>query len=329
MLRQIKPKNARSKRELAKRESLAHENTKTVLLLRGTTCSSLIQDLLSDINALKRPFSIRFTKKNQIHPFEDASSLEFFSQKNDTSLLLFGSHSKKRPNCLTWVRCFGGQVLDMLETYVVKDTARTLGQFKNEKCKVGVKPLISFSGAQFDSPVANQYTLAKSLFTDFFRGGESTSVDVEGLQMMINFAAGEDASDGSLPKMQMRCWRIITKRSGQKVPRVDVEEMGPRMDFAIGRIKEAETSTWKEALKKPKGVEAKPKKNIETDLVGDKIGRIHLGRQDLSDLQTRKMKGLKRNRGIDIDDIADDISIASEEAVETTGDSQLKRQRIA
>lgn len=37
-------------------------------------------------------------------------------------------------------------------------------------------------------------------------------------------------------------------------------------------------------------------KNVETDIVGDKIGRIHLGRQDLSELQTRKMKGLKRSR---------------------------------
>ena len=30
--------------------------------------------------------------------------------------------------------------------------------------------------------------------------------------------------------------------------------------------------------------------------MGDKIGRIHLGRQDLNELQTRKMKGLKRGR---------------------------------
>ena len=36
------------------------------------------------------------------------------------------------------------------------------------------------------------------------------------------------------------------------------------------------------------------------DPVGDKIGRIHLGKQNLSDLQTRKMKGLKRT-GIDED----------------------------
>ncbi|KAI4154361.1 MAG: hypothetical protein LQ341_000384 [Variospora aurantia] len=329
MLRQIKPKNARSKRALAKKEPLAHENTKTVLLLRGTTCSSLIQDVLSDINALKRPYSVRFTKKNDLHPFEDASNLEFFSQKNDASLLLFGSHSKKRPHCMTWVRCFGGQVLDMLEVHVVKDTARTLAQFKSEKCKVGLKPLLSFSGTQFASPVSNQHTLAKSMFTDFFRGGESSTVDVEGLQLMINFAAGEDAQDGSSAKIRMRCWRIITKRSGQRVPRIEVEEMGPRIDFTMGRMKEAETGVWTEAMKKPKGVEARPKKNVDTDVVGDKIGRIHLGKQDLSELQTRKMKGLKRSRDGGTEEVADYTSIISEGDADSTRVVEVKRQKIA
>ena len=46
-------------------------------------------------------------------------------------------------------------------------------------------------------------------------------------------------------------------------------------------------------------MQAKQKKNVETDAVGDKIGRIHLGRQDLDELQTRKMKGLKRGRATD------------------------------
>jgi ribosome production factor 2 len=39
--------------------------------------------------------------------------------------------------------------------------------------------------------------------------------------------------------------------------------------------------------------------------MGDKIGRIHTGKQDLSKLQSRKMKGLKkRGRGEDGDDMA-------------------------
>ena len=41
--------------------------------------------------------------------------------------------------------------------------------------------------------------------------------------------------------------------------------------------------------------------------MGDKIGRIHLGRQDLKELQTRKMKGLKRDRGTDVEDEGSDI----------------------
>lgn len=52
-------------------------------------------------------------------------------------------------------------------------------------------------------------------------------------------------------------------------------------------------------MKKPRVGEEKTKKNISTDIIGDKIGRIHLGKQDLSGLQTRKMKGLKRNRDLE------------------------------
>ena len=132
---------------------------------------------------------------------------------------------------------------------MIQETARTLQQFKSEKCKVGVKPLLSFSGAHFDSPSSNSYTLAKSMLTDFFRGGETKEIDVEGLQLLISFSAGEDMEGGEKAKVQMRCWKIVTKRSGQKVPRIEVEEMGPRMDFRVGRIREAEQRIWKESMK--------------------------------------------------------------------------------
>lgn len=71
------------------------------------------------------------------------------------------------------------------------------------------------------------------------------------------------------------------------------------MDFRIGRSQQPDEAAWKEAMKKPKGGEEKIKKNISTDIMGDKMGRIHIGKQDLSDLQTRKMKGLKRNRDLE------------------------------
>ena len=144
----------------------------------------------------------------------------------------------------------------MIEFYVVQDTARTLSQFKGEKCKIGTKPLLSFSGSQFESPIPNKYTLAKSMFLDFFRGEEAQQMDVEGLQYLISFSVGEDeGGEEAKAPIYMNCWRIVTKRSGQKMPRVEVEEMGPRIDFRIGRSKEADEKLWKDAMKKSKGTE--------------------------------------------------------------------------
>lgn len=232
-----------------------HENPKTTLFLRGTSCSQVAQWALADLKALKEPFAIKFNKKNDIHPFENADSLEFFSEKNDASLMAFGHHSKKRPNSLTFMRFFQWKVLDMLELSIDPETFRQLSQFKNKKAAVGLRPMISFSGTPFESPVPNAYTQAKSYFTDFFRGQEAQSVDVEGLQFMINFSAKDEVEGQPKPAIHMRVYLIKTKKSGQKLPRVEVEEMGPRIDFRVGRVKEADESVMKEALKKPKQLE--------------------------------------------------------------------------
>ena len=143
-------------------------------------------------------------------------------------------------------------MLDMMEGIVIQNTARTLSQFGGAKCRVGTKPLLSFSGTQFDEDGgASKFTLAKSMFTDFFRGGEAKELDVEGLQCMISFAAAERSDDGGTSDMiYMRCWRVVTKRSGHRLPRVEVDEMGPRIDFRLGRIQEADEAVLKEARKR-------------------------------------------------------------------------------
>ena len=250
-----KPKNARSKRELAKREPQQVENPKNALFLRFTNTSSLLTSLMRDIQVLKRPYAVPFQKGNNIHPFEDASSLEFFSQKNDTSQILFASHSKKRPHTLTWIRCFGGHILDMIELCVVQETARLISQFKNEKVRPGVKAMLAFSGTAWEDPSRSEYALAKSIFTDFFRGAEVTEMDVEGLQLLISFSVAEEDQNGFNPQIQMRCYKIITKKSGSKVPKIEVDEIGPRIDFRVGRTREGDAGMMKEAMRKAKGTE--------------------------------------------------------------------------
>lgn len=78
--------------------------------------------------ALKRPEAINFSRKNPIHPFDDASSLEFFAGKNDASLFVTGLHSKKRPDDLIFTRIFDGRVLDMIELGI--DNVKEMSSFK-------------------------------------------------------------------------------------------------------------------------------------------------------------------------------------------------------
>lgn len=83
---------------------------------------------------LKRPESINFSKKNDVHPFESVESLEFWGSKNDASLFLVGLHSKKRPHDLVFVRMFDGKVLDMIELGI--EMAQSMAELKVSKLRL-------------------------------------------------------------------------------------------------------------------------------------------------------------------------------------------------
>lgn len=178
---------------------------------------------------------------------------------------------------------------------------------------VEMKPMILFAGSQWEDESSSEraavYRTLRSQLLDLFQGEEIPSVDVAGLQHVLTIAAGESSNSDRLetpadkPVLHLRWYKVNTKKStSPKVPRVELEPVGPVFDFRVGRFREADQSVMREAMKHGRRPnEARTKKNIETDLIGDKIGRVHLGKQDLSQLQTRKMKGLKRSHA-DLED---------------------------
>eukprot|EP00058_Branchiostoma_floridae_P004798 XP_002590286.1 hypothetical protein BRAFLDRAFT_121354 [Branchiostoma floridae] len=106
MQRIVKPKTQAAKRGLEVRAPKLEENDKVAMFIKGGHTSETITQVLKELYLLKKPNAITFKRKNIMRPFDDQSSIEFFSQKNDSSLFLFGSHSKKRPNNLVlgWER---------------------------------------------------------------------------------------------------------------------------------------------------------------------------------------------------------------------------------
>ncbi|KAG7244172.1 hypothetical protein INR49_004245 [Caranx melampygus] len=261
----LKPKTKRSKRFLESRAPKLAEDVKSVMIMKGGNTSQTITQALKDLYSLKKPNAVLYKKKNITRPFEDSTSLEFFSKKTDCSLFLFGSHNKKRPNNLIFGRLFDFHVLDMIELGIEKFVS--LSDIKTSKCPEGTKPMLVFAGEAFD--IDNEHKRLKSLLIDFFRGPTVPAVRLAGLE----------------------------HKSGCRTPRIELEEIGPSFDLVLRRTHLASDDLYKLAHRQPKALKPKKKKNISHDAFGTKFGRVHMQKQDLSKLHTRKMKGLRKRKG--------------------------------
>ncbi|KAK6985733.1 ribosome production factor 2 [Biomphalaria glabrata] len=299
MQRIVKPKTQQGRRALEKKEPKIIENTKNTLFFKGGNTSNIVTQVLKEWHLLKKPYATMFSKKNTTRPFEDQSSVEFFTSKADSSLFMFGSHSKKRPNNIVIGRLFDGQVLDMVEFGV--DKFISLHEIVGPKSATGIKPCLVFSGEFFEENDENKRI--KNLLIDFFRGANAEKISLNGLEHVISVTAVSG-------QIYIRNYRVLKKKSGTRIPRVELEDMGPSLNLSIRRTRLASDDLFKRALKKAELAKAKKKKNISRDDLGNKLGRIHMSTQNFGKLQARKLKGLKRKptKSADKDDLAENSS---------------------
>jgi ribosome production factor 2 len=108
------------------------------------------------------------SRKNEIRPFEDTSSLEFLMDKNECALFCFASHSKKRPHNLILGRTYDKHLLDMIEFGC--SSVEGLESFKEtEKKRYGSKPCLVFVGEGWHQDVTLERV--QNLFMGKWRGG--------------------------------------------------------------------------------------------------------------------------------------------------------------
>eukprot|EP00033_Pygsuia_biforma_P001348 GCRY01001527.1.p1 GENE.GCRY01001527.1~~GCRY01001527.1.p1 ORF type:complete len:215 (+),score=41.12 GCRY01001527.1:324-968(+) len=196
------------------------------------------------------------------------------TQKNDTPLFVFGSHTKKRPRNLVFGRTYDGQILEMIELGF--ENYQSLLDLKGNKKGFNTKPVFVFQGEEWVTDDLHQRI--QNIFLDTFRGMVVDKVNIAGLDHVIIVTA----ADG---KILFRPCALIFKKSGCKLPRVELEEMGPNFDFTVRRSRLPSTELYKQACKTRKAVHKAPKvKNVSRSEMGDKVGRIHLGRQDFAAL---------------------------------------------
>jgi ribosome production factor 2 len=229
------------------------------------------------------------TRKNDgIRPFEGGgeTSLEFFAQKADAGAFVLGTHQKKRPDCLTLGRFFDYHLFDMVELMV--RNYKSMDEFGSvgKGAVLGSKPCMVFLGDRFETEPA--LVMAKNILMDIFRGKPASRINLKGVDRVIICTALEDA-------VMFRQCVIRYKKSGTRLPKCELEEMGPSFDFVVGRHQDPPPDVKKHAYARAKI--GKKVKNVEHDSLEGKVGRIYVEKQTgLEELAYMKMKGLKRER---------------------------------
>ncbi|URD79135.1 TVP38 TMEM64 family membrane protein [Musa troglodytarum] len=277
MLKIKTPKTQRAKREV--------ENGRKTLILHGTKTSDVLNTVLTQIYHLKRDNAVKYTKKNEnIRPFESGgeTSLEFFSLKTDCSLFVTKQFG---------FGMFDHHIYDLVEVGV--DNFRPMESFEYDKKltpRIGSKPFFAFVGDGFES--VEELKHLKEVLLDLFRGevgcGKLKSCRHRPCVCMHS------------PLFKYSVFHSLcsaAEKSGTAIPRMELVEVGPSMDLVVRRHRLPNDSLKKEAMKTTTGQPKKKIKNVSSDVLQGKIGKIYIPDQKVGGIAlSNDAKGLKRER---------------------------------
>ncbi|KAF9595815.1 hypothetical protein IFM89_005301, partial [Coptis chinensis] len=205
-------------------------------------------------------------------------------------VLQFGSHSKKRPDNLVLGRTYDHHVYDLVEVGV--ENFRSMDSYSYDKKiapKVGTKPFFAFIGEGFES--VEELKHLKEVLLDSFRGEVIENLNLAGVDRVFVCTAV------SSKKVFLTHCALRLKRSGTVVPRMELVEVGPSMDLVMRRHRLPNDGLRKEAMKTSFEKPKKKVKNVSSDIIQGKVGKIYIPDQQVGSMElSYNAKGLKRER---------------------------------
>ncbi len=286
----------RRKRMLAEHDPKIIENDKECMLIYGPSVSQILKNVLRDFLLLKKPLVKPFNKNNDIRPFEDATSIEFLSQKNDCSLFALGHHQKKRPHNLVIGRCFDFKILDMIE-FGVSEYKEMVNSSKYSS-SVGNKPCLLFQGDLFVNN--SKFSTIQNILIDFFKGQVIQKVNILGLEHVIVFTALSEE------KISMKRYLIqysddTSAQSAQQTiaPQVSLVDVGPSMILTIRRDRFASEDLKKRAMEVPaelKVSKARNKNVMVNPITKEREARIFVQQQPIHTIALRRFEAFKKDK---------------------------------
>ncbi|OII72824.1 uncharacterized protein cubi_03694 [Cryptosporidium ubiquitum] len=306
-----------NKSMIIKRESQVNEETKRRLIIKGSKCKENIQSLLKDLfKIFPRAYTkiVRGITKGELitSPWVDFHKMEQLSYKHGSSISIFANSSKKHPFRLIFTRYYDSHILDMYEFNVLnyKGISPIV-----ELPKYGSKPIVICQGAPFESD--DVYKSMRAMFFDTFSGPivRGSKLFLKGFDHLILITAYESKTEkntdhSSIIGLQdskiyidIRSYLIHLNKPTEHIPnesliksdqslilngspRAILSEIGLQIKMELVKHQIPDKSLLKSAMMIPREIKPKKVKNITTNVLGESIGRIHVGKQDLSTLNT-------------------------------------------
>lgn len=295
---------------------------KSTLLLRGTQkASNVTMNILKEIRALQAPAAKLLTQKHKNDMpsvWDDPSSVEFLTTKNDCALFVVATHNKKRPHNLIFGRTYDRRVLDMVELGVTMFRSMTHDYGGSvPKKRIGSKPLLIFQGDVWTNE--SEYRNLQNLFVDFYRGDVVDKIAPNGIDHVIVFTATaatatttlgttSASSPSSRIRIHQRTYHVQLKKGNDanNTPIPSLIPCGPDMDWMLRRTNWADPELAKAARPSSKTNKNQNKKknqssqkNQSTNVLGETMGRLHIVKQNVDQMGGRKIKALRKAEAIE------------------------------
>lgn len=299
-----KAKTHKGRKFLEKRAPQLIEGKKTAIFVKGKKASAVLQSVMRDLIQMRGEVDnsrVFMRSGHDMHPFENMVPLESMASKQDCALFCFGHNQKKRPDNLIIGRTFDGRALDTFELGI--ENYKGITEYPAQEVSRDIKPVILFQGEQFEFSEKHQ-RLKNVLYgklqqyenllfrLEFFHQKDLKEANIVELKRVLVFTSVDDTT------IQVRHFEVSSKitEAGITAGQVDLREVGPHFDLKLRRHVIASGDLYKAACRKPKvaNVEKKKaKKNMFTNELGERRGKVYLQQQDLQTMATRKFRKQK------------------------------------
>ena len=280
-----KPKTHKGKLYLESLKPKVIEDPKQCLFINTANSSEIMRMVLHELYLMRKDLSKKLTRKENIFNIvQNKDNVEFLCTKNNTAFFSLSSHNKKHPMDLTLGCLYDHQLLDSFEFEVTNFIP--MSYFKESTTiNSDLKPIIIFQGELFESDF--NYDRLKKFLIDYFQLYDKENVTISELRRIIVISIENDEKIVKIRNYQIN-GDLSNKNSLNKI---NLVEIGPSFDLKERNFLLADEVLYKKSLKQPKGVKEVKEKNIEKNkILGEKRGRIHMQKQNLTAVSLKKYK---------------------------------------